>query len=623
MLAQAKGWSVGLRHMMEDENQTARQARRRIVDDDTRAGWLFLLDLPEDGAVLDLGCGLGALSIQLSRFYSRVVACDLTPERIQFLKIRAEQEGRTNIDYVCAGDTPRLPFPSASFDAVILNGVLEWVPESRDGDPREIHQAFLAEIHRILKPTGQLYLAIENRIGYEYFLGKPDNHSNLLFGSLLPRPLANQYSLARRGRPYRTYTYGIGGYRRLLSDAGLAFQHFYSTVPDYRHIEQMVDLTDRSQMGIDLPIHRGQSPTSMRLLKSSLYRYFAPSYGIVAGTTLRRRFIDDLIAHVDQSLAASESRGKSMVKHYLLSQKGMLICPMTNATTGAVLRVPLTDVALKHARRNAEGTMALHDAVGVSDVVRHRIPRPLIAGKYRQVHYFVETLLPGSGADKLENHSAVARVVNAAADFVLELHQATTKTAGLFAPNDYERLVGQHINAVRALAHSTKHEAVLDDLAAYFLDAFTSPHPLPLVSRIGDLGLSNVLVDPLTGSLTGIIDWDRTEERALPFLDIAHLLASWLRRQKDSTAGDVLIHDLLPGRSDEHTRALIHAYCAGLGVSMNLVRPLLLAWWVQFVAGRLDFHVELDDSWMTHNVWAVCDYLAMEGRHLIAESRAL
>ena len=52
---------------------------------------------------------------------------------------------------------------------------------------------------------------------------------------------------------------------------------------------------------------------------------------------------------------------------------------------------------------------------------------------------------------------------------------------------------------------------------------------------------------------------------------------------------------------------------------MNLVHPLLLVWWAQFVAGRLDFHVERDESWMTRNVWAVCDYLAKDGRNLIAE----
>jgi SAM-dependent methyltransferase len=609
--------------VQEATDPTARLARRRIVDDDVRAGWLFLLDLPDHGTVLDLGCGLGALSLQLSRFYDQVVACDLTPERIQFLKIRAAQEGRTNIEYVCAGDTPRLPFPSAYFDTVILNGVLEWVPESHNGDPQAIQQAFLAEIKRILRPRGQLYLAIENRLGYEYFFGKPDNHSNLLYGSLLPRPLANQYSLARRGRPYRTYTYGIGGYRRLLRNAGFACQHFYSTVPDYRHIEQMVDVTDRSQMRFDLPLHRDQSPMSIRLLKSALYRYFAPSYGIVAGATVRGRFIDELVAHADQALGASGSHAKSLVNHYLLSQKGMLICPITGGMNSAVLRVPLTDIASAHARRNADGTQALHDSPRLPDGVRRRIPRPLIDGKYRRVHYFVETLLPGVSAAKLKDDSIVSQAVTAAAEFSLDLHRATAGTAGVLAPKDYERLVGQHISAVRSLTESPQHKTVLDHLEAYLGEAFAGRHPLPLVSRIGDLGLSNILVDPVSGSLEGIVDWDRADQRGLPFLDIAHLIASWLRRRRAWTAGEVMIRDLLPGLSDEHTRTLIRGYCDGLGLSTDLVRPLILAWWVQFVAGRLDFRVELDESWMARNVWAVCEYLATDGRDLIAEKSLL
>src|SRR5205823_4310509 len=75
-------------------------------------------------------------------------------------------------------------------------------------NPRKVQLRFLEEICRILKPRGQLFVAIENRFDYEYFMGHPDHHSGLRYSSLLPRFLANLYSIFAARRPYRTYTYG-------------------------------------------------------------------------------------------------------------------------------------------------------------------------------------------------------------------------------------------------------------------------------------------------------------------------------------------------------------------------------------------------------------------------------
>ena len=62
-----------------------------------------------------------------------------------------------------------LPFDKSSFDCVVMNGVLEWVGEWFDDcSPREVQLKALERRRELLKPGGTLFVAIENRIGFEF-----------------------------------------------------------------------------------------------------------------------------------------------------------------------------------------------------------------------------------------------------------------------------------------------------------------------------------------------------------------------------------------------------------------------------------------------------------------------
>ena len=68
-----------------------------------------------------------------------------------FLAARARRLGLGNVHAVCTGDATPLPFPPATFDSVVLNG-LDWF---RPMD-RAAQLGFLREIRRLLKEQRQL-----------------------------------------------------------------------------------------------------------------------------------------------------------------------------------------------------------------------------------------------------------------------------------------------------------------------------------------------------------------------------------------------------------------------------------------------------------------------------------
>ncbi len=198
--------------------------------DENRADWRFPVPLSKRSTVLDLGAGMGRISIPLARVAGKVVAVDQSFLRLKFLKARAEAEGLSVEAYV--GDLFDLPFAEGSFDLIVMNGLLEWVGKTdRYKNPREAQLRALKLCKKMLKRGGYLYIGIENRWALAYLRGT--DHSGLRFTSYMPRFAANLYTRMRRGEKYDTYTYGARGYRKLLREAGFGASELYLVHPGY------------------------------------------------------------------------------------------------------------------------------------------------------------------------------------------------------------------------------------------------------------------------------------------------------------------------------------------------------------------------------------------------------
>lgn len=95
---------------------------------------------PLRGLVLEIGAGTG-LSLRYYSAGARVVATEFDPANLHRLSARGRAAGAGVL--VAAADAMRLPFPDATFDALVCNLALCTIP-----DP---HKA-LAEARRVLKP---------------------------------------------------------------------------------------------------------------------------------------------------------------------------------------------------------------------------------------------------------------------------------------------------------------------------------------------------------------------------------------------------------------------------------------------------------------------------------------
>ncbi len=134
---------------------------REVFDykDENALSWKIIkytadaIDLDNDAKVLDVGCGSGALCIDIAKKNpkAKVVGMDKWGRSYkEFSELlcqkNAEAEGVENIEFK-QGNATKLDFEDESFDAVVSNYVYHNIPGDR--------QKYLLETFRVLKKGGQ------------------------------------------------------------------------------------------------------------------------------------------------------------------------------------------------------------------------------------------------------------------------------------------------------------------------------------------------------------------------------------------------------------------------------------------------------------------------------------
>ena len=113
---------------------------------------LDLASLRHGESVVDLGSGSGTdvfCAAVLVGEGGRVAGVDMTDEQLAKARGLAEHDGFPHVDFV-ESHIEELPFPDASFDVVISNGVINLSPTK---------DRVFAEAARVLRPGGRLALA--------------------------------------------------------------------------------------------------------------------------------------------------------------------------------------------------------------------------------------------------------------------------------------------------------------------------------------------------------------------------------------------------------------------------------------------------------------------------------
>ncbi len=107
-----------------------------------------LLGLNESSQVLDIASGRGTSALHLATtFKCMVTGVDLSRENVTAATVAANEQGLNELTHFVLGDAEQLPFPDASFDAIVCECAFCTFPGKA---------AAAREFSRVLKPGGQV-----------------------------------------------------------------------------------------------------------------------------------------------------------------------------------------------------------------------------------------------------------------------------------------------------------------------------------------------------------------------------------------------------------------------------------------------------------------------------------
>jgi aminoglycoside phosphotransferase (APT) family kinase protein len=276
-----------------------------------------------------------------------------------------------------------------------------------------------------------------------------------------------------------------------------------------------------------------------------------------------------------------------------------------------VLKLPLTPDAARSTTDHRQVVVALHELPKL-DAFCAYVPRAITWGDQQGRPYYLETALPGVGAaDLVRRQTEPASMMRDAAHLIGQLHLGTLRRRmvdeALFA-----RLAGDDLAFMCQLSGGwpevTQLRQKLEQLDQ-LLRSQIAGHELPFSWTHGDFWPGNLLIQPASGQIGGVVDWDRASVDQIPLHDLLHLLAYTRKLQRRSELGHEIVSYLLPAAFDKYERSLVKETIEQLELpaSVDFFRAITLLYWLRFAATNLSRYpaFQRDGRWLKNNVFLV------------------
>jgi 2-polyprenyl-3-methyl-5-hydroxy-6-metoxy-1,4-benzoquinol methylase len=543
----------------------------------------MLLPMGSGVRILDFGCGWGAISLHLAARTEHVVAMDQSSLHVRWVQAGGAARRLHNLTIVQGGDTRHLPFADGSFDAVVLNGVLEHVAVSRPGNPRASQRDFLIECARVLKPDGLVYIGIENRLNYKYFLGVREGHIAMKYGALLPRWLTHWYLMRTRKRPYREYTYSLFGYRRLLREAGLGAVRFMAPWPTYGSAGEFFPV--RATAKTPVWEVEGKHPASRWP-----GWYFARAYAITAAKgQAQPALIEEILRTVANKTGQRLPwKLRDCVFKATSGGKATIQAAMPHGPDW-LIQIGLAPLAARRVANQYRAMSQLHEAP-LPATLKQRIPKPIVSGDLKGYFFGARHYAVGALASRFVTDPARRWVLcDQALSFLCDFQSTLARRVSMDETRR-EELIRTPFRSVREWFSADEwaaHEPWFAEKAAW-VEHQLGAATLPVVPCHGDFVPENCMWDETSQTLSHVIDWELFEDSALPLIDWVSFVggayasdAKAALRARGENPSDVRFYGYPEAFLGDQPLGLMHAYMDRMQIDRELLPPLLFMWWIR------------------------------------------
>jgi aminoglycoside phosphotransferase (APT) family kinase protein/SAM-dependent methyltransferase len=545
-LTRELGWTVGLeRFISELPDARGNLFARRLVFD--FAGWRFLLGAGRFRRVLCL-TGLFENTPQVfAALADEVIAATFDPMLADGVSQRLADSAYASARCVVLNAAqPILPYPDAHFDLVVSADLPAAARPFEASSPLSADglASLARELRRVVEPGGEVYL------------GVPAAGSGGMFPWLRPR----------RSDAHRIDKHVVG---RALKIAGFERRMVHPIL--YHH-----GLATEVIRGRYRSLRTGQARKERIkeiLLRGPLAAVLTPGGAVIGrGARDTGSLLDEIVRVVQQSVVADDARPWRVKRYLVLPGKVILSIGPGAGRNGRVITVlPLSQWNVD--RRRHESRML--DRLAASGTAMAALaPRTVAEGSILGQAFFVQSESSGVSVDTA--HPQLEQLTNQAAATLAEFHAATARDV-LLAGETLTALLSHPLAVMESqltTLATTAGRRIGDTLRRLLVGS-----TVRAVWSHGDYKIENALFDPGTLVISGVIDWDLSQEQGWPLLDLLQLIAYNRVLRERRSFEDVVRTVLLPWSLSPDEQQLVSDYVRRVGLpSIDPTIQVALFW---------------------------------------------
>ena len=527
---QSQGWEAGLETFLKTATMTeAFRVRQDLAM--THTTWMGLLSPRAGSHGVLVESGLGAAALTASRFFDRLSVYCPNEQVVRIANARCRFQGAKNdIRFYTLDQLLKLE-DQKSVDSLIVyedNHCLNWAQ-------RRV-------LISLLDPAGSLYWIYRDR-GFRARLlhgGCEDVSGIRKFRHFLEKPRRKIHIATYVGDTRHPFEFRFNNRHRPLSRLAATIKNEISGRP---YLLSSRDIRDPDS-------------TFGRILASA---------NKLVGTNRRYR-LDRLIAAKPNGIIL-----------------GTTLEPDTSDRR--MIRVPFDALTAERFATNYRAMEYLGSLHALSDIP---VPDVHGRGELDDFPYFIEENVNGCNVetDVLRSNNRFTAYGGMAIEYIQRIHKQTRRLMTI----DEDYLDNYLMGGARGLfrhIHDPVLRKALQDIESY-LYANLAGVQLPCVYSHGDYSVDNVLVNPDTAEITGLIDWEYGRKDGLPLVDVYLFLSSRYERVRDISPSLAYTETAVMGNFNQTEQHWLDHYCKILDLDQaRLSRPLALAGLFQFLSSRL------------------------------------
>jgi hypothetical protein len=419
---------------------------------------------------------------------------------------------------VSPGDASRVAAGN-SYDLVCLDAYSDWTDDRVD--------ELITTARSYLADNGTLVVAATNRLSIERFL------------AYLRRRVVN---LMQGQTP--------GGYRKALAAVGLSRVTEFMVFPSLRTADEYVTTAHGD---IELPAYVSFLHKIFHRL--GFFRYVHGDFLYIA-TVESGGGLDAFMKLVDGQIAAGGHAHEPLqLERFDMRDRGALMFMLSDSAKNrrVVARVAVSGGVNSVIARNTSFTDSIHSLPRLDARIMGLVPKTIAAFEYRDGFVYVENRIRGVLVWKVSGDSRIERrAYTESFDFINAFNIATA-TEKIVDSDLFDEMIGHDLDSIEAAMDEYEGIGVIVRHIGSHLRRHFMHRSVATVWGHGDFGYGNILCDPASGEIHGVIDWDTHVQNELPGVDFCNLV---LQKTSVDYNGDVAKTMEALSRAIEHSGAL-------------------------------------------------------------------